>query len=119
MPREYENYFEKGPEGSTVVPSIRAMCHFARFNLLDGASASMFGRVDVIFCRNVLIYFDDDARRRVIATFYERLNPGGYLLLGHSDSLMQFTTAFELAQLSSDLAFRKPLGYERPGMGPA
>jgi chemotaxis protein methyltransferase CheR len=68
----------------------------------------MFGRVDAIFCRNVLIYFDDEARRKVIDTFYERLNPGGYLLLGHSDSLLQVTTAFELAHLSGDLAYRKP-----------
>jgi chemotaxis protein methyltransferase CheR len=115
MPPEYEHYFEKTAEGSAIDPAIRAMCQFARFNLLDSAAAAMFGRVDVIFCRNVLIYFDDDARRRVISMFYERLHPGGYLLLGHSDSLLQFTTAFELAHLSGDLAFRKPLTADHQG----
>jgi chemotaxis protein methyltransferase CheR len=109
LPPEFEPYFTKTVEGAVVDPAIRALCHFARFNLLDSGSAAMFGRVDAIFCRNVLIYFDDEARRKVIDTFYERLNPGGYLMLGHSDSLLQVTTAFELAHLSGDLAYRKPL----------
>jgi chemotaxis protein methyltransferase CheR len=109
LPPEFEPYFNKVPEGTAVDPSVRALCHFARFNLLDAGSAAMFGRVDAIFCRNVLIYFDDEARRKVIESFYERLNPGGYLMLGHSDSLLQVTTAFELAHLSGDLAYRKPL----------
>jgi chemotaxis protein methyltransferase CheR len=109
LPAEFEPYFVKSADGAAVDPAIRALCHFARFNLLDAGSAAMFGRVDAIFCRNVLIYFDDEARRRVIETFYERLNPGGYLMLGHSDSLLQVTTAFEFAPLSGDLAYRKPL----------
>jgi chemotaxis protein methyltransferase CheR len=109
LPAEFEPYFARNADGAAVDPAIRALCHFARFNLLDAGSAAMFGRVDAIFCRNVLIYFDDEARRRVIETFYERLNPGGYLMLGHSDSLLQVTTAFELAPLSGDLAYRKPL----------
>lgn len=109
LPPEFEPYFVKNAEGAMVDPAIRALCHFARFNLLDAGSAAMFGRVDAIFCRNVLIYFDDEARRKVIETFYERLNPGGYLMLGHSDSLLHVTTAFELAHLSGDLAYRKPL----------
>lgn len=109
LPAEYEAYFFESDEGMAVDPQIRALCHFARFNLLDEGSAAMFGRVDAIFCRNVLIYFDEEARRRVISNFYERLNPGGYLMLGHSDSLLNVTTAFELAHLSGDLAYRKPL----------
>jgi chemotaxis protein methyltransferase CheR len=114
MPPEYASHFVQGDDGTSAVnPEIRALCHFARFNLLDAASAAMFGRVDAIFCRNVLIYFDDEARRRVVASFYERLNPGGYLMLGHSDSLLNITTEFELAQLSGDLAYRKPLTADR------
>jgi len=114
LPPEYESHFVKSSDGSAIDPQIRALCHFARFNLLDEASATMFGRVDAIFCRNVLIYFDDEARQRVIANFYERLLPGGYLMLGHSDSLLHVTTAFELAHLSGDLAYRKPLTADRP-----
>jgi chemotaxis protein methyltransferase CheR len=69
----------------------------------------MVGRVDAIFCRNLLIYFDDAARRELISIFYDRLVPGGYLMLGHSESLLHLTTAFELVQLSTDLVYRKPL----------
>jgi chemotaxis protein methyltransferase CheR len=109
MPPEYEDYFTRSPGGKQVHPRIRAMCHFGHFNLLDAGRAAMVGRVDAIFCRNVLIYFDQASRRRVIETFYERLYPGGYLMLGHSESLLNASTAFELAHLSADLAYRKPL----------
>jgi chemotaxis protein methyltransferase CheR len=76
--------------------------------LLDGLKAATLGRVDVVFCRNVLIYFDAGSRRRVIDNLYERLSPGGYLLLGHSESLLNLSTAFELVHLSSDLVYRRP-----------
>ena len=107
MPQFYERYFVKGPEGRVIDPRIRAMCHFGHFNLLDEARVAMVGRVDAIFCRNVLIYFDTASRRKVIETFHERLHPEGYLLLGHSESLLNASTAFELAHLSGDLAYRK------------
>jgi chemotaxis protein methyltransferase CheR len=67
----------------------------------------------VIFCRNVLIYFDLRSRRRVIDNLYERLVPGGYLLLGHSESLLNVSTAFELVHLEEDLVYRKPLTTDR------
>ncbi|MBN1655113.1 MAG: protein-glutamate O-methyltransferase CheR [Deltaproteobacteria bacterium] len=108
-PAEYECYFIDTPEGKMVDPSVRSMCHFGHFNLLDDARAVMVGRVEAIFCRNVLIYFDQTARKNVIQTFYQRLCPGGYLMLGHSESLLHDSTAFELAHLLSDLVYRKPL----------
>jgi len=113
MPPEYREHFIDTPEGLMVDPKIRGMCQFGHFNLLDTERAAMVGRVDAIFCRNVLIYFNDSARRRVIQSFYERLYPGGYLMLGHSESLLNASTAFELAHLSGDLAYRKPLGTPR------
>ena len=68
----------------------------------------MVGRVEAIFCRNVLIYLDAEARRRVIATLYERLIPGGYLMLGHSESLLNVSSAFEVVHLREDIVYRKP-----------
>ncbi len=64
--------------------------------------------MDVVFLRNVLIYFDMRSRRQVIDNLYERLTPGGYLLLGHSESLLNVSTAFELVHLKADLVYRKP-----------
>lgn len=108
MPDRYDRYFIEVAQGRQVAPHIRSMCHFGHLNLLDRDRSALIGRSDVVFCRNVLIYFDDDARRRVIGTFYERLRPGGYLLLGHSESLLNTTTAFELVHLSTDMVYRRP-----------
>ncbi len=115
MPPEYMRYFEESPEGLRVNGRIRAMCHFAQINLLDRSRAAVVGNIDAIFCRNVLIYFDEDSRRKVIETFYDRLEPGGYLMLGHSESLLHVSTAFELVHLKSDLVYRRPMiGLDRP-----
>jgi len=108
MPGQYDRYFDAVGDRRQVVSPIRAMCHFGHLNLLDRDRSALIGRADAIFCRNVLIYFDEHARRQVIDTFYERLYPGGYLLLGHSESLLNSTPAFELVHLSSDMVYRRP-----------
>jgi chemotaxis protein methyltransferase CheR len=108
MPPRYERFLIETPEGRQVHPSIRSMCHFGHLNLLDASRAAIVGKVDSIFCRNVLIYFDTESRKKVIDMFHDRLVPGGYLMLGHSESLLHVTTAFELAHLSSDLVYRRP-----------
>jgi chemotaxis protein methyltransferase CheR len=78
--------------------------------LFDSSRGNLVGRVDAIFCRNVLIYFDVRSRKRVIDNLYQRLSPGGYLMLGHSESLLNLSTAFELVHLRDDLVYRKPAG---------
>jgi len=103
-------YFIERPDGFHVVDRVRAFCHFGSMNLLDEERARLVGRVDAIFCRNVLIYFDAHARKRTIDMFHERLFQGGVLLLGHSESLLNVTTAFELLHLREDLVYRKPHG---------
>lgn len=107
MPHGYDRYFAATPGGRMVHPRIRSKCAFGHFNLLDDARVAIVGTVDVIFCRNVLIYFDQESRRRLIDSFHRSLHPGGYLLLGHSESLLSLSTAFELAHLQGDLAYRK------------
>jgi chemotaxis protein methyltransferase CheR len=109
LPLEYERHFLDTPDGRAVEPAIRALCQFGHFNLLDASRAVIIGRVDAIFCRNVLIYFDEETRKKAVEAFYERLQPGGYLMLGHSESLLQSSSPFEVAQLSGDLVYRKPL----------
>ena len=114
MPREYAHWFNETPDGRQVSPRIRAMCHFGHLNLLAGDRAAIVGRVDAIFCRNVLIYFDAESRKRVIETFYDRLVPGGWLFLGHSESLINVSTAFEIVHLKGDLAYRRPESARAP-----
>jgi chemotaxis protein methyltransferase CheR len=107
----YAKYFIETDEGKQVHPRIRAMCHFGHLNLMNQRRAAIVGRVDVTFCRNVLIYFDDASRSKVLDTIYQRLNRGGYLLLGHSESLLRSSTAFEITQLSTDIVYRRPIPF--------
>jgi chemotaxis protein methyltransferase CheR len=102
-------FFRQREDGWHVSESIRSICHFGQMNLVDGARSQVFGKADAIFCRNVLIYFDARARKSAIEELYDRLHPGGVLLLGHSESLLNVTTAFELLHLREDLVYRKPL----------
>ncbi len=109
-------FFTERADGYHVVDRVRSLCHFGSMNLLDSERTRMLGRIDAVFCRNVLIYFDPHARRRTIEMFHERLYQGGVLLLGHSESLLNVTTAFELLHLREDLVYRKPHGM-REGEG--
>jgi len=98
------------PEGGKLVvrDEVRRMVGFAHLNLLDGAASGVVGAVDAVFCRNVLIYFDLPERRRVLESFRQKLRPGGFLLLGHSESLLHVTADFELVHFRHDLVYRRP-----------
>lgn len=111
-------HFTERGDGLHIDEDIRRMCHFGQMNLLDPDRTAIVGQVDAIFCRNVLIYFDVRSRRKVIQNLYHRLNPGGYLLLGHSESLLNVTTAFELVHLNEDLVYRRPVGPNAAGRHP-
>jgi chemotaxis protein methyltransferase CheR len=91
-----------------VNDEVRRLASFGHLNLLDEGALSLVTSVDAIFCRNVMIYFDLAARRRVVGAFHGRLRPGGYLLLGHSESLLNVTSDFQLVHLRHDLVYRKP-----------
>ena len=93
-----------------VDESLRAMVRFQRENLVSERALSTASRVDVVFCRNVMIYFDLAARRRLLRRFHEKMRDGAWLLLGHSESLINITADFELVHLTSDLVYRKPGG---------
>jgi len=108
-----------GNERLGVRPTVRALCHFGQMNLLDDERTVLVGACDMIVCRNVLIYFDQPSRKRVIDMFYERLVPGGVLLLGHAESLLNVTTAFELLHLNEDLVYRKPIVRTPPLVEPS
>jgi chemotaxis protein methyltransferase CheR len=107
-PRIIRRYFRDVDGRHQVRDEVRQMVSFGQINLFDEPSTSIVGEVDVIFCRNVLIYFNHGSRRRVIDTLHRKLVRGGHLLLGHSESLINITTAFELVHLKNDMVYRKP-----------
>jgi len=107
--RLLRRYFREADNKHQVREEVRALCSFGQINLIDEAMMRLVGDIDVVFCRNVLIYFDLASRRRVIETLHKKLVPGGYLLLGHSESLINLTTAFDLVHLKNDMVYRKPV----------
>lgn len=98
---------EVEPGKFQIAPDIQRRVTFARFNLFDAERYSLLSPFDVIFCRNVIIYFDLEAKVRVVDRFNEKLRAGGYLLLGHSESLISVTDKFTLVHLPNDLVYMK------------
>lgn len=101
-------YFEKVQSRFRVRPEVRAMVSFGHLNLLDQEMGQLIPRMDLIMCRNVMIYFDVAAKKKVLAGFHHKLVPGGFLLLGHSENLISFSSDFELVHLEHDLVYRRP-----------
>ena len=110
MPDDYrERFFKKGESGKYHVnDELKEKVTFGKLNLLDSQRINLIPAMDVILCRNVIIYFDKETKRKVIDNFYNKLNEGGYLLLGHSESLMNISTSFKLKHLKNDMVYQKP-----------
>lgn len=107
-PHLREKYFTREGESTwRVKDEIRNRISFGRLNLYDEGRVSLLGHLDVVFCRNVIIYFDDASKRVVVTNFYNRLSDGGYLLLGHSESLISLSTQFKLRHLKHDMVYQK------------
>jgi len=109
-----DRYFIKKDGQTRICDDVKMHVDFVQLNLLDRDKIALLGSMDVILCRNVIIYFDLATKQRVIETFHDKLKPGGYLLLGHSESLINISSAFELKHLTRDLVYRRPVpGEER------
>lgn len=99
IPVNYKKkYLLKGKNGYSnkvrINTELRSKIEFRRYNLLASDYGSL-GKFDIIFCRNVLIYFERDVQYRILQQFCRSLNPGGYLFLGHSESITGFTLPLE------------------------
>ncbi|HEV2304940.1 MAG TPA: protein-glutamate O-methyltransferase CheR [Candidatus Acidoferrales bacterium] len=106
-PRQLESYFSASGDEHVIKPRIRRMVSFAPMNL---AQAVYLGRLDCIFCMNVMIYFSEARRNSLIQHFYEYLEPGGYLFLGHSESVANVPVKFESVVCGDCILYRKPAG---------
>lgn len=112
-----EKYFNPGREGGyQVCDSIRKMVSFEQLNFMDRQRMRQFRGFDVIFCRNVLIYFDDTSRKQVLSHFYDALCPGGFVFLGHSESVGRISAAYEPVSIKGAVVYRKPAGGMSQGM---
>ncbi|MFA5073630.1 MAG: protein-glutamate O-methyltransferase CheR [Nitrospirota bacterium] len=108
-PSMLTKYFEEDHGDYRIIDSVRELVSFSSVNLLDPCKISLINTMDIIFCRNVIIYFDSEAKKKVVTSFYQKLQEAGYLLLGHSESLVNIPSGFELRTLKNDLVYKKPI----------
>ena len=102
-----KKYFIEKGEDYTLQPPITNMVEFRKVNLFDRNMLRSMKQFDIIFCANVLIYFDTKSKRQVIGSLYDSLNPGGFLLLGYSESLYGLSQAFKPLHFTKTIAYIK------------
>ncbi|MDB5559423.1 MAG: methyltransferase, CheR-type, partial [Enterovirga sp.] len=99
-----------GPGRYRIIKDLRSSVRFDPINLIDAAAMALQGRFDIVFCRNVLIYFDDASRRVAAENIYESLLPGGFVCLGHTESMSRISPLFEVSRFSDAIVYRRPGG---------
>jgi chemotaxis protein methyltransferase CheR len=110
-PALIEKYFTaEGPDSWRILDDLRQSVRFTSANLVEREQMRPQGLFDVIFCRNVLIYFDDASRRVAAENLYENLAPGGYICLGHTESMSRISPLFEVCRFADAIVYRKPPG---------
>jgi chemotaxis protein methyltransferase CheR len=108
MPKLYlEKYFTVSDSRYIVRDEVRKLVRFEYLNLYDQQRMRMMGGFDLIFCCNVLIYFDTQSKVRVVSNLYDSLNRGGYLFIGYAESLHGISTAFKLVNFPKTVAYKK------------
>jgi len=109
VPPEYlGKYFTKCNDKYLVNMNVRKPVVFKRINLVCENEINTVNGCDFIFCRNCLIYFDDESRRNVVNSLYEALNPGGFIFLGHSESVGRISSAFKVQRIGDTIVYSKP-----------
>ncbi len=95
-----------------ISADLRGSIDFSRGNVMDPLFMRRFRNIDVIFCRNMLIYFDDTSRREAIEAMYDCLSPGGYICLGHSESMSRISSLFRPRKYADSIIYQKPFESE-------
>ncbi|MEP9353438.1 protein-glutamate O-methyltransferase CheR [Xanthobacter sp. KR7-65] len=107
-PAVRDAYFE--PEVNRhrrIIRDLKDSVSFTQANLVDEGTLGGLGTFDVIFCRNLLIYFDDESRLRTAENLFNRLNPGGYLCLGHTESMSRISDRFLVRRFEDAIVYQR------------
>lgn len=108
IPERYlYEYFDNTGEEYSLKIGVKDLVKFKNTNLIDQIQNKTYQDFDIVFCRNVLIYFDNEAKKKVITTIYDLLNPGGYLFIGHSESLHNLSRAFKPLHFEKAIVYKK------------
>ena len=91
-----------------ILEDLRGSVRFTAANIVETAETRPHGQFDVIFCRNMLIYFDDASRRRAAENLYENLAPGGFICLGHTESMSRISPLFQARRFADAIVYQRP-----------
>jgi chemotaxis protein methyltransferase CheR len=101
-------YFRRMGDEYQINDSLRDAVEFTRVNLTEANDTRAYRNMDVVFCRNLLIYFDDVSRKCAAETFYDALNPGGFICLGHSESMSRISSLYKVRKFPQAIVYQKP-----------
>jgi chemotaxis protein methyltransferase CheR len=101
-------YFRRTADGYRIDEALRGSVRFTRTNVVDAADMARHRGFDVIFCRNLLIYFDEVSRRQAAENLYDSLEPGGYVCLGHTESMSRISPLFRVRRFPEAIVYQKP-----------
>jgi chemotaxis protein methyltransferase CheR len=108
-PEVVERYFEPSGEGRRIlIQDLRESVKFTSVNLIESASTALQGRFDIIFCRNVLIYFDNASRLMASHNLHDSLHPGGFICLGHTESMSRISDRFTARRFEDGIVYQRP-----------
>jgi len=113
-PEVADAYFHEPSGGGArtsrqIITDLRESVSYSTVNLIDRASVITHGQFEVIFCRNVLIYFDEASRRTAAEHLFASLRPGGFLCLGHTESMVRIDDRFEVRRFDDAVVYQRPL----------
>jgi len=103
-----QRYFEAVGSRRQIIGDLRESVKFTQVNIMDATATSRQGKFDVIFCRNVLIYFNDASRLAASHNLFSALNRGGFICLGHSESMARISDRFEVRRFEDAIVYQRP-----------
>src|SRR5690606_37864465 len=111
-PRLVARYFTVLGDGQyRLADDLRGSVRFSRVNVMDRDAVARHGRFDVVFCRNMLIYFDEKSRREAADNLYDCLAPGGFICLGHTESMSRISPLFQVSRFADAIVYQRPEGH--------
>ncbi|MBK1647579.1 CheR family methyltransferase [Rhabdochromatium marinum] len=110
LPAHYlKQYFKRQAGGYQICDDLRQSVEFTRVNLSERRDTRAYRDFDVIFCRNLLIYFDDVSRKSATEAFYDALKPGGFVCLGHSESMSRSSSLYKVRKFPEAIVYQRPV----------
>jgi chemotaxis protein methyltransferase CheR len=108
IPENYlKKYFTNANQQYQLSVSVKSLVKLMKVNLIDDKDSKAIRGMDVVFCRNVLIYFDEKAKQKAVSLLYDALRPNGYLFIGTSESLHNITRAFKPTVINKVIVYQK------------